>query len=208
MARRNDHAPDELRRLAREAAGAVAREEGLRGLTVRRVAERIGYTPGTLYNLFANLDDLIVHVNGDTLDRLDAALKAAGASLPAERRARLVDAYFDFVEADPLLWSLLFEHRLPAGAELPDWYKATLDRLIDNVVAALAPLMEAWPSPEARRMTVVALWAALHGISTLAVSRKLTLVAAVPPRALGHLLVERMIAAGPAPASPPPVTLS
>jgi AcrR family transcriptional regulator len=168
----------------------------LRGLTVRRIAEKIGYAPGTLYNLFANLDEIVVWLNGDTLTRLEVVL-VAGSKAPPERRARdLVDAYFDFVEGDPRLWSALFEHRLPADTDLPDWYRERLESLILRVAEALQPVMRDW-APEERRTTIVAMWAALHGISTLAVSAKLSLVADVPARSLGHLLVERLIAAGP-----------
>jgi AcrR family transcriptional regulator len=192
MARRSDHAPEELKRLALEAARGIAVEEGLRGITVRRVAERIGYAPGTLYNLFANLDDLIVHLNGMTLDALAEALRDA-AMAPLETRAgRLVDAYFDIVERWPMLWSLLFEHRLPEGVDLPDWYRPKLAALIALVAEALGPLMPGLAAPE-RQAATVTMWAGLHGISTLAVSSKLGLVADTEPRRLGHLLVSRML---------------
>jgi AcrR family transcriptional regulator len=192
MARRSDHAPEELRRLALDAARAIAAEEGLRGITVRRVADRIGYAPGTIYNLFANLDDLIVHLNGMTLDALADALREA-ATAPLETRAgRLVDAYFDFVESWPMLWSLLFEHRLPEGNDLPDWYRPKLAALIGLVAEALAPLMPDLATSE-RQATIATMWAGLHGISTLAVSSKLALVVDAEPRRLGHLLVARML---------------
>ncbi|WP_073055245.1 TetR/AcrR family transcriptional regulator [Kaistia soli] len=183
--------------MALDAARAIGAAEGLRGLTVRRVAERIGYAPGTLYNLFDNLDALIVTMNGETLERLRAALAMAAATDDdAARPSALVDAYFDFVESEPQLWSVLFEHRLPEGTSLPDWYRDGLAGLVDGAVAALAPVMKAWPEPS-RREAVVAMWGALHGISTLAVSGKLGLISTNPPRRLGHLIVERMIAAGP-----------
>ena len=41
------------------ARGIVA-ENGLSALTARKVAQAIGYSPGTLYNVFDDLDDLIV----------------------------------------------------------------------------------------------------------------------------------------------------
>lgn len=193
MARRSDHAPEELKRLALMAARSIASEEGLRGLTVRRVADSIGYAPGTLYNLFANLDDLIVQINGATLDALAIVLlEAAGGELPA-RPDRLVEAYFDFVESHPRLWSMLFEHRLPEGVDLPDWYRPKLAALIALVADALGPLMPD-KTEDARAAATVTMWAGLHGISTLAVSSKLTLVAETSPRHLGHLLVQRMLA--------------
>ena len=196
MARRNDHRPEELRSMALDAARAIASEEGLRGITVRRVAERIGYAPGTLYNLFPSLDALILTMNGETLERLGASLSGAAAA-PVERRAAaLVDAYFDFVEQQPRLWSVLFEHRLPEGTPAPDWYRAALERLVGAAVVALTPVISAFPEAE-RHQTVVAMWGALHGISTLAVSGKLGLVSSADPRQLAHRVVRGIVSAGP-----------
>ncbi len=186
--------------MALDAARGLARDEGLRGLTVRRVAERIGYAPGTLYNLFDNLDALIVAMNGETLARLAVALGTAATGPATARPRALVDAYFDFVEREPRLWAVLFEHRLPERMALPDWYRDSLAALVEGAAAALAPAMTGW-SDTARREAVVALWASLHGISTLAVSGKLGLVAEGSPRRLGHLVVDRVIAAGPRPAT-------
>lgn len=194
VARRNDHSAEELRRLALAAASAIATEEGLRGLTVRRVAERIGYAPGTIYNLFENLDELIIRVNGDTLGRLGEALARAGEGEPGLRAARLTDAYFDFVEAAPRLWAMLFEHRLPEGASLPVWYRDALDELVRRVAVSLEPLLSD-RSPRERRRAIIAMWAGLHGIATLAVSRKLEVVGEMRPRELGHLVVDSIIAA-------------
>jgi len=193
VARRNDHSPEELRILALAAARGLAIEEGMRGVTVRRVAERIGYAPGTIYNLFANLDDLIVHVNGDTLAGLEAALRQEADGDLSTRPRRLTDAYFDFVEAVPRLWAMIFEHRLPEQAALPPWYHQRLDSVIELVAAALAPAMTTLPTEE-RRRAVIAMWAALHGIATLAVSRKLGLVADLSARELGYFVVSRILA--------------
>jgi AcrR family transcriptional regulator len=192
LARRNDHSAEELKRMALSAARGLAADEGLRGLTVRRVAERIGYAPGTLYNLFANLDDLVVQVNGGTLRELGEALDRAAGGDPATRAHRLTDAYFDFVEKAPRLWAMLFEHRLPEGVPLPDWYRDGLDGLVDRVGVLLEPVFPDRQAGE-RRRAVVAMWAALHGIATLSVSRKLALVAEVPARELGHFVVARIL---------------
>ncbi len=74
MGRRSDHSREELGALALDAARKIVEQEGLRGLTARRVARDIGYTIGTIYNHFENLDDLIMQLNGQTLDSLYAAL--------------------------------------------------------------------------------------------------------------------------------------
>ena len=70
MARRADHTREELHRMALDAAREIVDAEGLRGIKARKIMDKIGYTVGTLYQLFDDLDDLIVHMNTETLDAL------------------------------------------------------------------------------------------------------------------------------------------
>ena len=70
MARRYDHSREEIRTMALEAAEKIVVEQGHKGLTARKVMRDIGYAVGTLYLIFENLDDLILHLNVRTLDRL------------------------------------------------------------------------------------------------------------------------------------------
>ena len=58
--------------MAMSSARGIVQQEGLRALTARSLAAAIGYSPGTLYNLFENLDELALHVNASTLDALHA----------------------------------------------------------------------------------------------------------------------------------------
>ena len=52
-------------------------EEGVSQVSARALAKRIGYSPGTLYNLFDNIDAVVYQVNADTLRDLAAAAMAA-----------------------------------------------------------------------------------------------------------------------------------
>ena len=70
MARRSDHSREEIKEMALVAAEKMILANGKDGLSARKVAQEIGYTVGTLYLVFKNLDELILHVNGRTLDRL------------------------------------------------------------------------------------------------------------------------------------------
>ncbi len=173
MARRSDHTRDELYDLALEAAREIAGEEGLRGLTARRVGRLIGYSAGTLYNLFENLDDLIVHLNGRTLDALYEACAAARPNDdPEAALGALALAYIGFTGDHPKLWNTLFEHHLPEGRELPDWHFEKVQRLFGLVERAIAPLFP--PGREDERLhTARVLWASLHGICSLAGADKL-----------------------------------
>lgn len=190
MGRRSDHSRDELTRLALAAAEEICRRDGPRGLTARRVAESIGYSPGTLYNLFGNLDGLILALNGRTLDRLSAALRAVPLDGEPQRdAAALLERYLDFAARDRTLWELVYEHRLPPEAEVPAWYLEKAQQALEIIAEALRPA--AGPAADdAARM----LWAALHGVLVLATTGKPAAVGAEDETAMARRLVRTVIA--------------
>ena len=149
-------------------------ERGLAGLTARRLAKAIGYTPGTLYNLFENLDGLILEVNAATLERLRGQVEAIAAreTDPEAALLAMARAYIADVRTHPGLWSTLFEHRMPEGQALPDWYQAEIARAFAPLESVLEPLFEAEDSA-ARRRSARVLWSSLHGMTSLFHSGKL-----------------------------------
>ncbi|MBE7203046.1 MAG: WHG domain-containing protein [Parafilimonas terrae] len=200
--RRGEHSRDDFVDLVVDAAEGIAAAEGLRGLALRRIATAIGYAPNSIYNAVGDLDDIVLKVNARTLARLRGALASAlkPGSAPRDAILTLADAYLDFVLAHRQVWSLLFEHSLAADRPWPGWYADELARTTLVVGDVLAPLV---PDPTARGELVAALWAALHGIASLAASDKLGAVTPADPHRLGRLMVGSCldgIAAGKRPA--------
>jgi AcrR family transcriptional regulator len=178
--------------MALDAAEEIAAREGLRSLTVRRIAAKIGYAPSTLYNLFENLDDLIVHLNGRILDQLyDALAEGHLSDEPEQAVRRLARMYIDFTRRRPKLWSLLFEHRLPDGQELPDWHYEKIQRLLALLERALAPLFPAGQETE-RHHSARVIWSSLHGICSLDSAGKLVKTESV--EALAESLISYYLA--------------
>jgi AcrR family transcriptional regulator len=173
MARRSDHSRDELKALILDCARGIAEEEGLRGLTARRIATEIGYAPGTIYNLFSNLDDLILQLRGETLDTLYDYLSSR--VINGEPEAILISIaynYINFVSKHANLWGLMFEHKLPENFESPDWYhnkSLRLLKLAENAIAAFFSLGQ----DEDRLHHAQILWASLHGICSVQIAGKL-----------------------------------
>jgi AcrR family transcriptional regulator len=160
-----------------EAAYAIIETHGLAGLSAREIARRISYSPGTIYNMFDNLDDVVLRVEARVLDALDARL-AAVLLEPLSAKAKvqaLAQAYLAFTHEKPRLWNLLFEHHLPAGTELPDWYQLKLEGLLARVEEALSPLLPDTTEDERKRASRV-LWAGVHGITSLSTTDKLSIV--------------------------------
>jgi AcrR family transcriptional regulator len=175
MGRRSIHTPEQLRQLILDAAAAIIEAHGLAGLSAREIARRIGYSPGTIYNMFENLDDVVLNVEGRVLDELDQRLTAELAKGGDQKTLvlRLAQAYLAFTHERPKLWNLLFEHCMPGGKDTPPWYQENLERLMSRVETAVAPL---YP-PDAvmdRQRAARVLWAGVHGITSLSTANKLS----------------------------------
>lgn len=177
MGRRSSHTPQQLRDLILEAAYSIIETQGLAGLSAREIARRIGYSPGTIYNMFDNLDDVVLRIEAKVLEALDLRLTAvlADGAPGAGQVQRLAQAYLAFTHEKPRLWNLLFEHHLPTDAQLPDWYQEKLELLLTRIETALTALMPNAPEAERKRAARV-LWAGVHGITSLSTADKLSIV--------------------------------
>jgi AcrR family transcriptional regulator len=189
MGRRSNHTPDELRELILSAATSLVVTRGLAGLSARLIARDIGYSPGTLYNIFDDLDDIILTMEARLLDRLAVALAAVPPSPdPVQHICDLATAYLAFSQDKPRLWNLLLEHHMPNDWKVPSAFQARLDALLLVVERALTPLIPS-STPEQRTNITRGLWAMVHGVSSLATADKLTHVSAAnAPELLDELV--------------------
>ncbi|WP_419902931.1 TetR/AcrR family transcriptional regulator [Kiloniella sp.] len=193
MARRVDHSHEELGEMILSAACELVEAGGSSALTARKVANTIGYSPGTIYNIFNNLDDLILRLNGRTLERLYLHLPRPDPDKSVENNFDgLLRGYLEFVEQNRNLWRILFDHRPSTEEELPEWYNDKVSKLlglIDRVIEPHAPDIH---QNELREISA-ALWAGVHGIISLADSRKLEVVSTAAPLDLCRLLVRSFL---------------
>src|SRR6266446_5278348 len=90
MGRRSDHTLEQIKDMAISAAEKIVRKKGVEEISTRKIAAEIGYTSGTLYLVFRNLDDLLLHVNGRTLERLRDSL--SGVTVQAYEPVAMVKA--------------------------------------------------------------------------------------------------------------------
>lgn len=172
MGRRSVHTPEELRQLILDASQSIIGRNGISALSAREIARMIGYSPGTLYNIFDNLDDVLMTLQimlmGRTVDYLNSIPMGPD---PATNLQALADAYIDFALANRRMWNLFLAHSLPAQATLPTPYPEQVDGLVNIVTGALQPLTEG--SSKARVDTLArVLWAGLHGIAAVAATEK------------------------------------
>lgn len=177
MGRRSDHSREQIRQMAIEATETILQQEGLAGLSTRKVAKAIGYTVGTLYLAFENLDDLILQVNAKTLDELhDVLVTAVNDCRSAEACiARLAHSYYQFAKTQYPRWSLLYEYQSQTEQSLPDWFEAKIQALFKLVEACLQRFDVA-KSETQRRLAAQVLWSGIHGVCVLNLTNRITVV--------------------------------
>jgi AcrR family transcriptional regulator len=169
---------EKLREDLIRAAERMIAIRGLAGLKTRDLAREIGCANGAVYNLVADVVELILRVGSCTLLRLDEALSAAeraGEPSPQETLVRIAIAYCDFAAGNLELWRALFEHRMEAGKDVPDWSiddQMQLFRHIYTPLAALFPKL----SQDELGITARSLFSAVHGMVALGLEQKLVAV--------------------------------
>jgi len=174
MARRSDHSREELREMALAAAERIVVEQGYEGLSARKVASAIGYTVGTLYLVFENLDDLILHVNARTLDRLHARMSESQSQCndAGDCLLQLGQVYIRFADDDPHRFAMVFAHRSSEDRGIPAWYQEKIARMFALVEEELEPLAKQHTRDEITQASR-ALWGGVHGICILALTDNL-----------------------------------
>lgn len=143
-------------------------EHGLAGLRARDVTRDAGCALGGLYTAFRDLDELVLHVNAETLGLLEQDLvdELAGEPDPARQLRILAHGYLRFALGHRNLWAALFEHRLPDGVEAPAWHldkHMFLIQFIARPLAALNPGM----AEDDLRIRALTLFSAVHGIISI-----------------------------------------
>jgi AcrR family transcriptional regulator len=154
-----------LRQALLEAAERTIAGEGLKSLKARGLAAEANCAIGQIYNVWPDLDSLIIAVNARTLDDLDAALTTAAAE-GTEARAVLLaqaNAYLEFASLNAQRWRAVFEHRLAGEKELPTWYREQQARLFSHVDRPLRALVPG-VAPADRADLGRAIFSAVHGV--------------------------------------------
>jgi AcrR family transcriptional regulator len=179
--------------MAIDAAGQIVAEAGLRGLTTRKVATALGYSPGSLYMVFDGLDDLIMQTNVVTVTALRDALvkKSCDITEPAAVLRALSHAYLNYALTNANRWRAVFDHQLPDGQERPQWYDNAIGPVMSLVRAPVHRLNE-YATEEHVLLKTTAVWSAVHGVTELSVGRKLDASGVTDPFAVLDTILDNL----------------
>ena len=176
----------ELRAAILCAADDEFSQHGYEDFSLRRVAERIGYSPTTIYLYFKNKDDLLLQTVKSGFAAFDAAIQNAAqiAGEPWQQLENLGRAYLDFGIENPTLYRMMFMqpsdfHLLPRllGSGTSDDEKQNFSPDAHRVIAQelLVEAVRRGIDDGSLRagnalLMADALWASVHGLVSLAAS--------------------------------------
>jgi AcrR family transcriptional regulator len=180
LGRRSDHSRNELREMIVAEGHRQISEVGFARFSAREVAKRIGYSIGTIYNVFGSYDQMILAINGRTLDLWRAYLERQLEAEPTDRLKRAIAAYFEFAFTNRHAWTAVYDFHLPQGEAPPEVYRQKVTAIFDIVVAEVALSL-----PEDRRHVATqlarSLLATVHGHCLFALSGTFEILGEVDP---------------------------
>lgn len=169
----------ELRAEILKAATRIIEGCGPDCVTMRQVAEEVGYSATTLYLYFKDKDAILSEVIlcgfDDLADFCNMSAVGPSAVDVLRQRAR---AYITWGQMHPSIYTLMFETRVDVEWSPEDQQRATRSgfdgwRAMDEAIAAGELTGISDPTGFG-----VAMWAATHGVTSLANSRRLSAEAA------------------------------
>ncbi|KQM67961.1 TetR family transcriptional regulator [Sphingomonas sp. Leaf17] len=194
MGRRSDHSRQDLETLILAAAAALVAEVGLAGFSAREVARRIGYSIGTIHNVFGTTDRLVTAINTRSFGLWAAYLRERlDLAGDADRIAVLVEGYFGFARSHTHWWTAIYDHRLPPDATLPEADQQARGVLTEIVITEVARALHR-PVDDGIATLARSLIATVHGHCAFAVSGAWALMGEAAPETAALARVREALA--------------
>ncbi len=169
-------------------------EVGFARSSAREVAKRIGYTIGTLYNVFGSYDRMVLAINTRTFELWAEHLRQLLTETREDPIRTLVEAYFSFARDNRNAWMAIYDHRLPPEVAMPEEEAAQRGVLTEIVTREVAAVL-----PEESAETVVglarSLIATVHGHCLFALNGTFALMGEEHPLDMALARVRESIAA-------------
>jgi AcrR family transcriptional regulator len=171
---RRQREQQELKQRILKTAQEIARTDGWRSVTLRKIADRIEYTHAALYSYFSNKEQLLLEILREGFHLFLAELFRAtqGAQTPLDAFRRFVFAYWTFAWRNPELYRLMYGlDGLPFGVA-ETWTEGT--QVGEAAGTIIKNLLEDQGKPgEQIDAKVFLFWSTLHGLISLSMMGRL-----------------------------------
>jgi AcrR family transcriptional regulator len=111
---RKEREKTEMRQRIIDASIEMFLEEGYEKTSIRNIAEKIEYSPATIYLYYKDKDELLYDVQGQAFEKLyQAFVEKANSKDPLKRLEQIMLTYVRFGKNNPELYDLMFIIRAP-----------------------------------------------------------------------------------------------
>jgi AcrR family transcriptional regulator len=172
---------DRERQAVREAILTAARHlfvtDGYRTVSMRKIAERIEYSPAAIYGYFESKDAIFFALAEEGFRLMGAANATATHAVvdPLEAIRQMFLTYYRFSREHPQFFELMFLDRtVPQLNDRWDQFESARTRM-GEAIALVQRAVDAGVLPPGTSATAAfhVLWAAIHGPATLALCARL-----------------------------------
>jgi AcrR family transcriptional regulator len=175
-ATRRERQRREVRQGILDAARAIAGQDGWQMVTIRRIADRIEYSPPVIYEHFAGKDAILLELVREGFRRLLGDLETARAEAagPDDALRGLALAYWRFAWDAPDLYQVMYGLGGVPFDVAATWEEGwRIGRAAMPVVAAIHPAGDPPPDAAEVEARVLAFWASLHGLVALSMAGRI-----------------------------------
>ena len=150
--------------------------EGYQSVSIRKIAERIEYSPAAIYSYFASKDDIFLALAAEGFHRLDEKVQAAmKTDDPIENVRACWWAFYEFSQEQPAYFELMFVDRsVPRITQEWEGFEF-LQQMLNNAVGAIQKAIDAgaFPRTLSPNAAMHTLWAALIGPGVVGIRHRL-----------------------------------
>lgn len=161
---------EEVHKSIMQKAREIAAQDGWAAVTVRKVAERIGYTAPIIYEHFGSKDELLNQILKEGYDTLHAEIAEAVQRLEDkdDRIRAMAMAYWDFAHETPELYQLMYGMEgARATSEAARDYAVPTAKLIADELVRYNPSQITTSNVA---VVIVEAWSIVHGMIALDIS--------------------------------------
>ncbi|HEX9021323.1 MAG TPA: TetR/AcrR family transcriptional regulator, partial [Nitrospirota bacterium] len=171
---RKERQKQEIRRLVLDTARKLFLEEGFEKVTIRHIAERIEYSPATLYLYFKDKDEILYELHTEGLNELyKRQQQVMKIKDPFKRLQKHAEAYLQFAVENKEYYDLMFIMRSPFKCVKDVQHWETGMRSYDLLKLNVKDCMEAGRIPHnGLDAAAFSFWALMHGIASLIIRER------------------------------------
>ncbi len=176
---RKERQKEELRGKILHAAKELFMQKGFEDTSIRNIAEKIEYSPTTIYLYFKDKDDIFCELHREGFALLNQYFRPlAHVSDPYERLKAINKAYITFAMENGELYDLMFIINAPMKSikkDESDWEEGSraFAFLVNTIQECISKGYFSGMQPEVLAFTV---WSMVHGIASLEIRNRCSVV--------------------------------